>query len=314
MSFGFPVTAANLPRDVVAIDYAKSKGLVAAAYQGGQVVIWEFESGRVRSVFNAAGERTTRNKPLARFSASGRYIAVTAEGDAGLIAYDLDQGPSTVLIPRRLLYLGIKACAWSHQEDSLLVAIGRDIAFVSVAGRIQWQRRLETRSVITDVAWHPSERFYTVATDDASVSSYETISGQVIASALMETVAHPVPVKVGWTSDSSSLVAGIQGGNLALLDPETLKPRKSIPCTCTDFDWSPAKKELAATAPPNILVLSEFGQKAREIRTPFEGAGPILWTDETHILAGAPNSAVVLREARSPKITRTFAFPMDKLK
>jgi hypothetical protein len=113
------------------------------------------------------------------------------------------------------------------------------------------------------------------------------------------------------THNGSSLAAVIQRGNLALLDPDSLKPRKLIPCNCIDFDWSPAKKELAATAPSNIIVFSESGQK-REIHTTFDGNSPILWTDESHLLTAFSDSAVVLRDARTSKIVKTFAFPSDK--
>src|SRR5215467_13684578 len=99
MSFGSRLTA-EAPQDAAAIDYDKSKGLVAAAYRGGQVVVWEFDSGRVRNIFNAPGSATAWNSRIARFSPDGRFIAYTAEGDAGLIAYNLDQDASTPLVPR----------------------------------------------------------------------------------------------------------------------------------------------------------------------------------------------------------------------
>lgn len=301
--------AADLKPLVISIDQARDRGLVAAAYQGGQVVIWDIASGAVRSVFNAAGLGATRNKPLAHFSADGRRLAFTAEGDAGLIVFDLDKGSSTVVVPRRLLYRGITAFSWSRQSDTMLVAIGRDIVLFDATGHLHWQRRLETRAIIKDVVWHPSEKFYTVATDDATVSSYETISGRVIASAVIDSGNRSAPVKVRWSSDGSALVACIQGGILALLDLETLKPSKLIPCNCTDFDWSPSSKELAASIPPNIAVFTESGQRSREIRTPFDGGSPVLWADPGHIFAASSDSTVVLRDARSPKIIKTFMFP-----
>lgn len=300
-------TAAELPRDVAAIDYSKSKGLVAAAYQGGEVVVWDFTSGSVKHLFNAAGPGTTRNKPLAHFSPDGGRLAFTAEGEAGLTVYDLEAGSSMVVVPRRLLYRGITAFTWSHQQDAILVAIGRDIALVSAGGHILWQRRLETKSLITDVVWHPSEHFYNVATDDTVVSSYETVSGRVIATARMDATAQGADVKLSWNGDGSAIVAGVQGKTLALLDADSLKATKPIPCNCIDFAWSPAGKEIAATVPPGIAVFSASGQKAREIHTPFEGPSPILWSDDTHLLTAFSDAAIVLRDARGPKIIRTFA-------
>ena len=308
-SFSLRLAAAEAPQNATAIDYVKSNGLVAAAYRGGQVVVWEAESGRVRNIFNAPGSAATLNQRIAHFSADGRIIAYTAEGDAGLLAYNLDQGSSTVLVPHRLLYRGITAFAWSNQDDTLLVAIGRDIALVRATGHIEWQRRLETRSLITDIVWHPTEKFYTVATDDTTVSSYETIGGQLMASETIETVARPTRVRVGWSKDGSSLAANVEKESLKVLDPDTLKTRKSIPCSCVDFDWSPARRELAASAPPKIALFSDLGAKVRELQTPFEGAGPILWVDENHILAAAADSAVVLRDARSPKVLKTYLPP-----
>jgi WD40 repeat protein len=308
-SLSLPAGAADVPRNVIAIDYAKSKGLVAAAYQGGQVVVWDFATGSVKKVFGTAAAGTTRNKPLVRFSPDGRRVAFTAEGEAGLTVYDLDAGTSTVVVPSRLLYRGITAFSWSRLQDSMLVAIGRDILLITSAGHIKWQRRLETRAIISDVVWHPSEKFYTVATDDTTVSSWETVAGQVTATAVLDTAAHSAPVKVGWTNEGFSLAAVVDGEKLVLLDPESLKPDKSIPCKCTGFDWSPAGKELAVWAPPNVAVFTASGQRAREIHTPFEGASPVLWADDGHILAAFSDSSVVLRDAHSAKVVKTFAPP-----
>lgn len=296
-------------RNVVTIDYAKARGLVAAAYQGGQVVVWDFASGSVKKVFGAAGAGTTRNKPLVHFSPDGRRLAFTAEGDAGLMVYDLETGASAVVVPGRLLYRGITAFSWSRLQDSMLVAIGRDILLVTAAGHIQWQRRLETRAIISDVVWHPSEKFYTVATDDTTVSSWETAIGRVISTAMLDTAARSAPVKVGWNHEGFSLAAVVAGEKLALLDPDTLKPEKSVPCKCTGFEWSPSGKELAAWAPPNIAVFTAAVQRAREIHTAFEGAGALVWADDNHILAAFSDATVVLRDARSPKVVKTFAPP-----
>jgi WD40 repeat protein len=263
----------------------------------------------VRNIFNAPGSASNWNKRIARFSVNGRFVAYTAEGDAGLVAFNLDQNSSTILVPHRLLYRGITAFNWSQQEDMLLVAIGRDIALVRSNGHIEWQRRLETRSLITDIVWHPTEKFYTVATDDTTVSSYETISGQLMASEMLETVSHPTPVRVEWSKDGFALVANVQKGNLVVLDPDTLKPRKSIPCGCVDFGWSPTRRELVASTQTKIAVFSDFGSKGREFQTPFEGAGPLIWMDENRILAAGPDSAVALREARGPKVLKTFLPP-----
>ena len=299
----------NSQRNVISIDHSKSQGLVAAAYQNGQVVVWDFASGSIKKVFGAAGTGSPRNKPLVHFSPDGRRLALTTEGEAGLMACDLETGASTVVVPHRLLYRGITAFSWSRQQDSLLVAIGRDILLVTAAGHIQWQRRLETRAIISDVVWHPSEKFYTVATDDTTVSSYETVSGQVMSTAAIGSAAHSAPVTVGWNQEGSSLAAVVEGEKLALLDPDSLKPGKTIPCKCTDFAWNPAGRELAAWAPPNIAVFTTSGQRAREIHTAFEGPSPVLWPDDTHILAAFSDAAVVLRDARSPKIIKTFAPP-----
>jgi WD40 repeat protein len=304
--FSLQMAAGELQRDVLSIGYTNQKGLVAAAYRGGQVVVWDFESGRVKNVYNASAPKSTLNHPLAYFSAGGRRLAFTQEGDAGLISYDLDSGASTVLVPHRLLVKGITAFSWSQQVDSVLVAIGRDIFLVNAQGRTQWQHRLETRAIITDVVWHPSEKYYTVATDDGVVSTWETASGRVISSSKLETGAHPDAVKVGWTSEDS-LVASVRGVSLAVLDPETLKPKKTTACNCLDFTWSPGGKELFAWAPPNIAVFSESGQRTREIRTPFDGEGPIVWAGEGRLLTAFSDSAVVLRDTRTGKIIRTFA-------
>ena len=292
--------------EVVAIDYCKSRGLAAAAYQSGQVVVWDVGSGQIKSVFNGGGERPSRNKPLVRFSPSGRRVAFTAHGEAGLIVHDLELSSSRVIVPRRLLYLGITAVSWSRQDDAMLVAIGRDIALITINGQIQWKRRLETQSTITDAVWHPTERFYTVATDDATVSSYDRVTGRALASAAVETGVHGGVVYVEWNNDGTALAALVQKRSLILLDPDTLTVKKSVPCDCTDLRWAPSKKELAATAPPNIAVFSDAGQRAREIRTPFEGASPILWVDESQWLTAFSDGAVVLRDARSPKVIRTF--------
>jgi len=303
------LAAAEAPRDVVTLDYHKGKGLVAAAYQGGEVVVWDFESGKVLHMFNAAGPGATRNKPLARFSPDGRNLAFTTEGEGGLTVFDLEAGSSKVIVPRRLLYRGLTALSWSHQRDAVLVAIGRDIALVSTSGHIEWQRRLETKSLITDVVWHPSEKFYTVVTDDTVVSSYETISGRVTGTSRMDSTALGTDVKIGWDTDGSIIMAEIKGKSLAVLDPDTLKIEKQTPCNCIDFAWSPSGKEVAATVPPNIEIFSPGGQKVREIHTTFEGAGPVFWTDDAHLLTAFSDAGIVLREARSPKVIRTFALP-----
>jgi|HubBroStandDraft_1064217.scaffolds.fasta_scaffold03341_2 WD40 repeat protein len=300
------MAADDLQRDVLSIAYTKEKGLVAAAYRGGQVVVWDFESGRVKNVYNASAPKSTLNRPLAHFSAGGRRLAFTQEGDAGLISYNADTGASTVLVPHRLLVKGITAFSWSQQADSVMVAIGRDIFLIDAQGHTQWQHRLETRAIITDVVWHPSEKYYTVATDDGVVSTWEATSGRVIASSKLETGGHSATVKVGWTSEDS-LVASVRGLSLAALDPETLKPKKITACNCLDFTWSPEGKELFAWAPPAIAVFGESGQRTREIRTPFAGEGPIEWAGEGRLLTAFSDSAVVLRDARTGKILRTFA-------
>lgn len=304
--FSLQMAADELQRDVLSIGYTKEKGLVAAAYRGGQVVVWDFESGRVKNVYSASAPKNTLNQPLAHFGVGGGRLAFTQEGDAGLISYDLDTGASTVLVPRRLLVKGITAFSWSQQVDSMLVAIGRDIFLINAEGRTQWQHRLETRAIIMDVVWHPSEKFYTVATDDGVVSTWETASGRVISSSKLETGAHSAAVKVGWTSEDS-LAASVRGVSLAVLDPETLKPKKTTACNCLDFTWSPGGKEIFAWDPPNIAIFSESGQRTREIRTPFDGEGPIVWAGEGRLLTAFSDSAVVLRDARTGKIIRTFA-------
>jgi len=301
-----PAVAGDLPRDVLSIDYSADQGLVAAAYRGGQVVVWEFESGRVKQVFNPSAARNTWSRPLAQFSAGGRRLAFTQEGDAGLVAYEVESGKSTVLVPRRLLVEGIEAANWSHQADTMLVAVGRDIFLIDAMGHTRWQRRLETRALITDVVWHPSEKFYTVATDDGMISTWETASGRVIASAKIEADAHAVPVKVFWT-DEDALVAEVRGTSLEALDPETLKPIRVTACHCLDFAWS--GKEIFAWTPPAIAVFSGGVQRGRELRTPFAGDGAIAWAEGGRILTASSDSAVVLRDTRSGKILRTFSVP-----
>jgi WD40 repeat protein len=303
--FSLQMAAGELHRDVLSIGYTKEKGLVAAAYRGGQIAVWDFESGRVKHVYNASAPKDTLNKPLAHFSAGGRRLAFTQEGDAGLVSYDTETGASTVLVPHRLLVEGISAFSWSQQADSVLVAIGRDIFLINAQGRTQWQHRLETRALITDVVWHPSEKFYTVATDDGVVSTWES-SGRVIGSSKLDTGAHSATVKVGWTNEDW-LVASVRGVSLAVLDPETLKPKKTTACNCFDFTWSPGGKELFAWSPPNIAIFSESGQRTREICTPFDGESPIVWAGDGRLLTAFSDSAVVLRDARTGKIVRTYA-------
>ena len=304
--FSLQMAAAELQKEVRSVAYSKEKGLVAAAYRGGQVVVWDFESGRVKKVYNASAPKDTLNQPLVHFSAGGRRLAFTQEGEAGLVSYDPDSGASTVLVPRRLLVQGITAFNWAPQADSMLVAVGREIFLINGQGRTLWQRRLETRTMITDVAWHPSEKYYTVATDLGEVSTWETASGRVAGSSKLEIGAHAVAVKVGWTSEDS-LVASVRGVNLAVLDPETLKAKKTTACNCLDFTWSADGKQLFAWAPPSIAVFSEAGQHMRDMRTPFDGEGPIVWAGEGRLLTAFSDAAVVLREARSGKIMRTFA-------
>jgi WD40 repeat protein len=300
------MAAGELQRNVLSIGYAKEKGLVAAAYRGGQVVVWDFESGQVKHAYNASAPKNTLNQPLAHFSAGGRRLAYTQEGDAGLISCDPDTGASTVLVPHRLLVQGITAFSWSQQSDTMLVAIGRDIFLINGQGRPLWQRRLETRALITDVEWHPSEKFYTVATDLGEVSTWETASGRVLGSSKLDMGAHSAAVKVAWTSEDT-LAASVAGRSLAVLDPETLKPKTTTACKCLDFTWSPGGKEIFAWDPPSIAVFSEAGRRTREIRTPFDGEGPIEWAGEGRLLTAFSDSAVVLRDARSGKIIRTFA-------
>jgi WD40 repeat protein len=299
------MAAGELQRDVLSIAYAKGKNLVAAAYRGGQVVVWDFESGRVKNVYNASAPKVTLSQPLAHFSAGGRRLAFTQEGDAGLISYDLETGAATVLVPHRLLVKGIGAFSWSQLADSVLVAIGRDVLLINGQGHMLWQHRLETRALITDAAWHPTEQYYTVATDDGEVSTWEASSGRVIASAKLPTGAQSAAVKVGWTSEDS-LAATERGVSLAVLDPETLKPKKTTACNCRDFTWSAGGKELFAWAPPNIAVFSESGQRTREVRTPFDGEGTIEWAGEGRVLTAFSDSEVVLRDVRTGRILRTF--------
>lgn len=298
--------AGELQRDVLSIDYAREKGLVAAAYRGGQVVVWDFESGRVKNAYNASAPKNTWNVPLTHFSVGGRRLAFTQEGDAGLVSYSLDTGASTIMVPHRLLVKGITAFSWSQQGDSMMVAIGRDIFLINAQGHTQWQHRLETRAIITDVAWHPSEKYYTVATDDGVVSNWETSSGRVISSFKLETGGHATAVKAGWTSEDS-LVAVVRGISLSVLDPETLKPKKTTACNCYDFAWSAGGKEIFVWAPPAIAVFNEAGLRTREIRTPFDGESPIVWAGEGRVLTAFSDAAVVLRDVRSGKILRTFA-------
>ena len=306
VSFGLQMAGGELRRDVMSIGYAKEKGLVAAAYRGGQVVVWDFESGRVKNVYNASAPRNTLNLPIARFSAGGRRLAFTQEGDAGLISYDLSTGASTVLVPRRLLVEGITAFNWAEQMDSMLVAIGRDIFLVNAQGHTQWQRRLETRAIITDVVWHPSDKYYTVATDDGAISNWETSSGRLIASSKFETGSHSATVRVGWIGEDV-LVATVGGASLSVLDPETLKPKKTTACNCLDFAWSANGKEVFAWTAPNIAIFSEAGQRTREIRTPFDGPSPVAWAGDGRLLTAFADSTVVLRDIRTGKILRTFA-------
>src|ERR1017187_1293458 len=194
----------------------------------------------------------------------------------------------------------------SQQVDSMLVAIGRDIFLINAQGHTQWSSDVCSSDLITDVVWHPSEKYYTVATGDGVVSNWETTSGRVIGSSKLEAGAHSIAAKVGWTSEDT-LVASVRGVSLAVLDPETLKPKKTTACNCLEFTWSPGGKELFAWDPPNIAIFSESGQRTREIRTPFEGEGPIVWAAEGRLLTAFSDSAVVLRDARTGKIIRTFA-------
>ena len=298
--------AGALQRDVLSIGYSKEKGLLAAAYRGGQVVVWDFGSGHVKHAYNASGPKDTLNQPLVHFSAGGRYLAFTQEGDAGLVSYNTATDASAVLVPRRLLVKGITAFSWAPQADAVLVAIGHDVFLVDAGGHRQWQHRLETRAIITDVVWHPSGKYYTVATDNGEVSTWETASGGVVSSSMLESGAHAVPVKLGWTGDDS-LVACVRGVSLAVLDPETLKPKKTTACHCLDFSWMPGGRELFAWAPPDIVVFSGSGQRTREIRTPYDGEGPIVWAGDGRLLTAFSGSTVVLRDAHSGKILQTFA-------
>ncbi len=297
--------AAELTRSIAGLDYAKSTGLVAAAYQGGQVMVWELESGKVKNVLNTFGLRSNLNRAVAHFSPDGRRIAFTTDGDAGLVIYDLQKGTTSPVVPKRMLYRGIAAFRWSSQEDSLLVAIGRDVLLVNATGRIVWQRRLETQSMITDVVWHPDERLYTVATDDTTVSSYDAISGQMTGSNTLESGAHGMAVKVGWSKDGAMLVANVAGKNLTVLHADTLQTRKSIACHCADFDWSPARRELAATGPTGIELFVDLAQKAREMHA-AEGGGPVLWADANSLLTATAEAAVAVREVKSGRIVKTL--------
>ena len=305
-SASLPAVAGAPVREVSSIAYCPAKGLVAAAYRGGQVVLWEFDSARVRKVFNAAPPAVTWNKPLAQFSPDGNFLAFTQEGDAGLLAYQVDTGQSTLLVPKRLLVEGIAALNWSPASDSILVAVGRSIFLVSHGGRSRWQRRLETRALITDVAWHPSQKVYTVAVDDGEISTWEATSGRLIASARLDIGGYGVPVKVMWT-DAYSLVAEVRGASLVWLDPETLKPQTVTACHCLDFAGSGTG--IFAWEPPVVAVFSQAGRRARELRTPFAGDGAIAWADGGHIFTPAADSAVDLRDARSGRVIRTFTLP-----
>jgi len=292
-------------RDVLSIDYSKDQGLVAAAYRGGQVVVWDFDSGQVRHVYNESAAKSTLNEPLAHFSPGGKHLAFTQEGDAGLVSYDAEGSAPTVLVPSRLLVKGITAFSWS-QADTMLVAIGRDVFLINAHGHELWQRRLETRAIITDVVWHPSEMFYTVATDNGEISTWEASTGRVTGAAQLDTGAHAAAVKIGWISEDT-LVAVVRGVSLAVLDPETLKPKRTTSCDCRDFTWSPGGKEILAWLPPQIAIFSEAGQRTREVRTPFAGEGPIAWAGDGRLLTGFSDSTVVLRDARSGKVLRTFS-------
>jgi len=300
------LAAGEPQQEVLSVGFSKEKGLVAGAYRGGQVIVWDFETGRVKNVYNASGPKNTLNQPLAHFSANGRRLAFTQEGDAGLISYDLAAGASSVLVPRRLLVKGISAFTWSQLVDTLLVAVGRDIFMVDAQGRVKWQHRLETRALITDVAWHPTDQYYTVATDDGVISTWETISGRVISSSKLDVGSHSAAVKVGWTSEDT-LIATVQGASFSVLDPETLKPKKTTACNCISLAWNPGGKEIYAWAAPNIAFFSEGGQKIREIRTPYDGQGPIVWAGDGRLLTAFSDSSVVLRDSRSGKILRTYA-------
>ena len=85
MLFSLQMAGGELERDILSIGYTKEKGLVAAAYRGGQIVVWDFDSGRVKNIYNASAPKNTLNQPVAHFSAGGRRLAFTQEGDAGLI-------------------------------------------------------------------------------------------------------------------------------------------------------------------------------------------------------------------------------------
>ena len=299
------LSAAELTRSIAGLDYAKSTGLVAAAFQGGQVLVWELESGKVKNVLNTFGLRTNWNRPLAHFSPDGRRIAFTTDGDAGLVVHDLQKGTSSAVIPKRMLYLGIAAFRWSSQEDTLLVAIGREVVLVNATGRIVWQRRLETQGTITDVVWHPDEHLYTVATDDTTVSIYDTISGQMIATNTLAPGVRGAVVKVGWSKDGSMLVASVAGKGLSVLNADTLKTKKSIACNCAEFDWNPARRELAATGPAGIALYADLAQKAREVHA-AEGSGAVAWADGNSLLTATTGAGVAVRESRSGRILKTL--------
>jgi len=119
-------------------------------------------------------------------------------------------------------------------------------------------------------------------------------------------------VKVSWTPDGSALAAGVLGGGLILLDPETLQTVKSIPGICTGFDWSPARNELAVSMASAIAVFTEGGQHSRDVRTQFEGPSPVLWADEGRFLTANGDASLVLRDARGGKIIKTFLTAGEK--
>ena len=61
------------------------------------------------------------------------------------------------------------------------------------------------------------------------------------------------------------------------------------------------------TIKEKLLAFSEAGQRTRELRTPFDGESPVVWAGEGRLLTAFSDSTVVLRDARSGKILRTFA-------